>query len=209
MRRDAQGCIPFRRRSTMTALMAALFLALALLQDPAGEEIRSLLRRLESATGTPADTAEILLRLGQAVEQADPRAARTLLGDALRADRLPSARRLDVAETLYNIEDRGSWTAEAGRIALVASEPADTRLRAALLLARANAPRAGEIGRALDERLFSEGTDEAARALGAHLRGGTSRDLQRQEIDFLFRLALPASRLALRGALADDGLDPA
>lgn len=188
--------------------MADLLLALALLQDPAGEEIRSLLRRLESASGTPAETAEIMLRLGQAVEQAEPREARTLLGDALRADRLPAVRRVDLAETLFNLQDT-SWIEDAGRIALDASESPETRMRAALLLARADAPRAAEIGRTLDERLFTEGTDEAARALGAHLREGTSRELQRQEIDYLFRLTVPGARVALRGALADDGLDPA
>jgi hypothetical protein len=189
--------------------MAAFFLALALLQDPAGEEIRTLLRRLESSTGTPAETSEVMLRLSQVVEQVEPREARTLLGDAVRGDRIPPARRLDLAETLFSLDDRGSWTEEAGRIALDAAEPPETRLRAALLLARAEAPRAAEVGRALDERLFAEGTDAAAKALGTHLREGTSRDLQRLEVDYLFRLAVPAARAALREALTDDGLDPA
>lgn len=188
--------------------MAAILLTLLLVQEPVGEEIRTLLRRLESPSNTQAESAEIVLRLGQAVEQVAPGQARTLLGDALRADRLPAARRLDVAETLVGLEDRQSWTEEAGRIAQDSAESAETRMRAALLLARAGAPRAGDVGRALDERLFSEGTDEAARALGTHLREGSSRDQQRLEIDYLMRLAVPAARAALRESLADDGMDP-
>ena len=187
--------------------MAALLLALALLQDP-GEEIRTLLRRLENPSGTAEESAELLLRLGQAIDQVAPTQARTLLGDALRADRMPSARRLDLAETLIGLEDRASWAEDAVRIVQDASESAETRMRAALLLSRADAPRAAEIGRALDERLFTEGTEDAARALGTHLREGTSRELQRFEVDLLFRLPIPGGRAALRGALADDGLDP-
>ena len=189
--------------------MAVMFLALLLVQDPAGEEIRSLLRRLEIPAGTPAESAEIVARLGQAVEQVARGDARTLLGDALRGDRLPAARRLDVAETLIGLEDRETWAGEAGRIALDDAEPAETRMRAALLLARAGSPRADEIGRTLDERLFGEGTDEAARALGAHLRGGASLEQQRREIDYLLRLPVPAAIAALREALADDSVDPA
>jgi len=186
--------------------MPAILLALALVQDP-GEEIRTLLRRLESATNTPAESAEIVVRLGQAVEQVAPTAARTLIGDALRGDRMPTARRLDLAETLYGLEDRESWAEEAGRIALDATEAAETRMRAALLLARAGSPRAAEVGRALDERLFKEGTDEAARALGSHLRSGSSLEQQRREIDYLLRLQVPAALTALREALADDTVD--
>jgi hypothetical protein len=187
--------------------MAALLLALAVLQDP-GEEIRTLLRRLENPSGTAEESAEVLLRLGQAIEQVAPAQARSLVGDALRADRMPSPRRLDLAETLIGLDDRTSWTEEVARIVQDAGESADTRIRAALLLARANAPKAEEIGRSLDERLFAEATDDAARALGTHLREGTSRELQRFEIELLFRLPIPGARAAIREALADDGLDP-
>ena len=193
----------------MVGLMSSLVLALLLLQDPAGEEIRTLLRRLENPSPTPVETAEIVLRLGQAVEQVAPSQARTLLGDAFRGDRIPTSRRLDLAETLLSLEDGRSWTEEAGRIALDGAEPAETRMRAALLLARADAPRADDVGRALGERLFAEGTDEAARALGAHLRGGASLDQQRREIDYLLRLQVPAAAAALRETLADDAVDPA
>ncbi|HEU4338700.1 MAG TPA: hypothetical protein VFS19_01415 [Planctomycetota bacterium] len=192
---------------TMESLMVAILLALTLVQDP-GEEIRTLLRRLEGTANTPAESAEIVLRLGQAVEQIAPGQARTLLGDAMRADRLPTARRLDVAETLLGLEDR-TWAEDAERIALDAAEPADTRVRAALLLARAGSARADDVGRSLDQRLFSEGTEEAARALGAHLREGTSLEQQRFEIDLLFKLPIPGARAALREAMADDGLVPA
>ncbi|HZN62534.1 MAG TPA: hypothetical protein VFC90_09030 [Planctomycetota bacterium] len=188
--------------------MTAILLALALVQDPVGEEIRALLRRLESSTGTPTETAETLLRLNQAVEQIAPSAARNILGEAFRGERMPAARRLDLAETMYGLEDRESWNDEAGRIALDASESAETRMRAALLLARAGAPGAAEVGRTLDERLFAEGTEGAARALGSHVREGTSRDLQRLEIDFLFRLSIPGARAVLRDLLADDAVDP-
>ena len=188
--------------------MAAILLTLLFVQEPVGEEIRTLLRRLESTSNTPAESAEIVVRLGQAVEQVAPGQARTLLGDALRADRLPAARRLDVAETLVGLEDRQSWTEEAVRIAQDASESAETRMRAALLLTRAGAPKAADVARTLAERLFSEGTEEAARALGTHLRGGTSRDQQRVDIDYLMKLAIPGARAALRDALADDEVDP-
>src|SRR5262245_4087139 len=188
--------------------MAALILILAQLQDPA-EEIRTLLRRLESESNTPAESSDILARLGQAVEQAEPAHARTLLGDAFRSDRFTSARRLDLAETLMGLNDRGTWTEEAGRIALDDSETPETRVRAALLMSRAGAPRAPEVGRTLVERLFSTGTDASARAIGAHLREGPSRDLQKYEIDLLFRLPVPGARAALREALADDDVDPA
>jgi hypothetical protein len=201
---------PISRREYDESLMAVVvWAALALLQDPAGEEIRTLLRRLENLSNTPAESAEIVIRLGQAVEQVAPGQARTLLVDAFRGERMPPARRLDLAETLYGLEDRNSWNEEAGRIALDAAESADTRMRAALLLARAGAPRASEIGRSLDQRLFSEGTEEAARALGAHLREGASLEQQRLEIEFLMRLALPGARTALREAMADDAVDPA
>jgi hypothetical protein len=183
--------------------MPAILLALALVQDP-GEEIRTLLRRLESSTNTPAESAEIVVRLGQAVEQVAPAAARNLVGEAFRGERMPAARRLDLAETLVGLEDRESWAEEAGRIALDATEAAETRMRAALLLARAGAPRAADVGRTLDERLFKEGTDEAARALGSHLRDGPSLEQQRREMDYLFRLEVPAATTALREALADD-----
>lgn len=204
----AEGCITFPIGSTIVLLMVVILLALALVQDPVGEEIRSLLRRLENPSGTPAESAEIMLRLGQSIEQIAPAEARALIGDAFRGERMPAARRLDLAETLYGLEDRATWTEEAGRIALDASESADTRTRAALLLARAGSPRASEIGRALDERLFSEGTEDAARALGTHLREGTTRELQRLEVDLLFRLPVPGARAALREALADDYVDP-
>jgi hypothetical protein len=176
---------------------------LILLQDP-GDEIRALLRRLES--GPPAETAELILRLDQAVDRAEPRVAASVLAEALRADRLPAARRLDLAETLHDLRD-DSWIEEAGRIALDDSEAAETRMRAALLMGRAGAPRAEEVGRTLDERLFAEATDDAARALGTHLREGTSREQQRREIDFLMRLPRPAARAALREALFDDQVD--
>ncbi len=188
--------------------MPAFLLALALVQDP-GEEIRTLLRRLESSTNTPTESAESVVRLGQAVEQVAPTQARTLIGNAFRGDRLPTARRLDLAETLFGLEDRQSWIEEAGRIALDDSESAETRTRAALLMARAGAPRAADVGRALDERLFSEGTEEAARALGTHLREGTSREQQLLEIDFLLRLPVPGARAELREILADDAVAPA
>ncbi|HKS16525.1 MAG TPA: hypothetical protein VJU16_04380, partial [Planctomycetota bacterium] len=54
-----------------------------------------------------------------------------------------------------------------------------------------------------------EGTGEAARALGTHLREGPSLELQRLEIDFLFRLAVPDARLALFEAMTDGDVDPA
>ena len=201
-----ESCMAFAVGGTIESLMFSILLALTLVQDP-GEEIRTLLRRLESATNTPSESAEIVLRLGQAVEQVAPGQARTLLGDALRADRLPTARRLDVAETLLGLEDR-TWAEDAERIALDSAESADTRVRAALLLARAGSARADEVGRSLDQRLFSEGTEDAARALGAHLRDGTSLEQQRLEIDLLFKLPGPGARAALREAMADDGLDP-
>jgi hypothetical protein len=188
-------------------LIASLLLVVAFLQDPAGEEIRTLLRRLESGSSTPVETAEILLQLGQAVDQVAPGQARSLVGDAFRSERLPAARRLDLAETLIGLDDRATWTEEAERIALDDAEPVETRLRAALLMSRARAPRADEIGRTLDDRLFADGSDAAARALGAHLRGGPSPELQRYEMELLFRLSSPAARLALREALADDGVD--
>jgi len=197
----------FLAGGTIESSMIAILLALSLVQDP-GEEIRTLLRRLESTTNTPAESAEIVFRLGQAVEQIAPGQARTLLGAAMRGDRLPTARRLDVAETLLGLEDR-TWAEDAERIALDAAEPADTRVRAALLLARAGSARADEVRRSVDQRLFSEGTEEAARALGTHLREGTSPEQQRLEIEFLFKLPIPGARIALREAMADDGLDPA
>src|SRR5688572_30775367 len=96
-----EGCIPFPIGSTIVPLMVAILMALALVQDPVGEEIRSLLRRLENPSGTPAESAEIMLRLGQSIEQIAPTEARTLIGDAFRGERMPAARRLDLAETLY------------------------------------------------------------------------------------------------------------
>jgi hypothetical protein len=203
----AEGCIAPAGGGTIQRLIASLLLVVAFLQDPAGEEIRTLLRRLESGSSTPVETAEILLQLGQAVDQVAPGQARSLVGDAFRSERLPAARRLDLAETLIGLDDRATWTEEAERIALDDAEPVETRLRAALLMSRARAPRADEVGRTLDDRLFADGSDAAARALGAHLRGGPSPELQRYEMELLFRLSSPAARLALREALADDGVD--
>lgn len=205
----AEGCIAQADRGTILELMATLLLIVALLQDPAGEEIRTLLRRLESGSSTPVETAEILVQLGQAVDQVAPGQARALVGDAFRSDRMPAARRLDLAETLMGLEDRATWTEEAGRIALDDAESLDTRVRAAMLMSRARAPRADEVGRKLDDRLFTEGTDAAARALGEHLRGGPSPDLQRYEIELLFRFPVPAARVALLDAMADDDVEPA
>ena len=66
-----------------------------------------------------------------------------------------------------------------------------------------------QVGRAVDEGLFREGTDAAARSLGARLREGASRDLQRLEVELLFRLAIPGARSALHEALADEDVEVA
>ena len=190
--------------------MVALLMALVLSQDPAEEEIRLILRRFESGPVPAAETPELLTRLTQAVERAAaPREARSLLSGALRDERLPAARRLDVAEALFQLDDRETWAADAGRVAVDAAQAPETRLRAALLLARADHPAAAAVARDLDEILFKEGTDEAARALGDHLASGeTSPDQQRREIELLLRLATPAARAGLWRALTDSAFDP-
>jgi hypothetical protein len=190
--------------------MVALLMALALIQDPAEEEIRTILRRFESGPVPAAESSELLTRLTQAVERvAAPRGVRALLSGALRDERLPAARRLDVAEALFQLEDRETWAADAERLALDAAQSPETRLRAALLLARADHPAAAGVARDLDELLFKEGTDEAAKALGDHLRSGeASPGQQRREIEMLLRLATPAARAALWRSLTDPAFDP-
>jgi len=190
--------------------MIALLMALAFFQDPAEEEIRVILRRFESGPVPAAETPELLTRLTQAVERAAaPREARSLLSGALRDERLPAARRLDVAEALFQLEDRESWADDAGRVAVDATQPPETRLRAALLLARADHPAAAAVARNLDEALFKEGTEEAARALGDHLASGENTlDQKKREVEMLLRLATPAARAGLWRALTDSSFDP-